>query len=149
MVLMLRNGQVLYQRRPLSTSISLRRPWLSYRQRSLQNRSLSSVCERPTLVSQDNVDRAPWMSMRHPEFQKRRATEEDPETAIGDIRGVTRVSERFLLTYHCSVCGRAMCHEISKQAYHMGSVLLRCTLCKWRKYRRVSNVDSLRSAPHK
>eukprot|EP01055_Gregarina_sp_Pseudo9_P002023 Gregarina_sp_Pseudo_9__2022@NODE_23_length_5717_cov_44_439591_g21_i0_p5_GENE_NODE_23_length_5717_cov_44_439591_g21_i0NODE_23_length_5717_cov_44_439591_g21_i0_p5_ORF_typecomplete_len181_score2_03zfDNL/PF05180_12/5_3e02zfDNL/PF05180_12/1_4e15Dynactin_p62/PF05502_13/0_074_NODE_23_length_5717_cov_44_439591_g21_i050075549 len=86
---------------------------------------------RPTLVSEDKVDRVPWLSMRHPEFQRSKEESCNPNHAIGDIRGVTQVSDRFLLMFTCNVCGKAMLREISKMAYYHGAVIVRCGCCKW------------------
>eukprot|EP01057_Protomagalhaensia_wolfi_P002830 Protomagalhaensia_wolfi_Nauph_80__2829@NODE_2939_length_938_cov_30_991101_g518_i1_p1_GENE_NODE_2939_length_938_cov_30_991101_g518_i1NODE_2939_length_938_cov_30_991101_g518_i1_p1_ORF_typecomplete_len211_score36_13zfDNL/PF05180_12/6_1e12_NODE_2939_length_938_cov_30_991101_g518_i162694 len=83
------------------------------------------LADRPTLVSQDNVDRVPWLSMRHPEFQHSKDNE-----AERDIRGVTQVSEKFLLASICHTCGKSMLHHIDKTAYHHGSVLVRCACCR-------------------
>lgn len=87
--------------------------------------------DRPTLVSEDNVDRVPWLSMRHPEFQKSKEESCNPNHAIGDIRGITQVSERFLLMLTCNVCGKGILREISKNAYYHGVVVLKCSCCGW------------------
>lgn len=91
----------------------------------ISNSSLNATFA-PMLVSEDQVDRVPWIAMIHPSFRHVH------EKFEGDLRSLVKTAPHMHLVFYCDLCGLKNLKKVSKKAFYDGVVLIRCDDCrKW------------------